>query len=130
MDWTSIIIALLGGTTVGGVFEAVRWRKENKRMKENEVRQADVAAQTAHIDYADRYFNGMLELLEKVKHSQDNASTNQGAMLDKLDILDERTRRLTEHDERQDVLLTDIVAFLNGDFQKYLNANHKTREDE
>ena len=37
MDWTAIILALLSGTTVGGVVEAFRYRRENRRLKENEV---------------------------------------------------------------------------------------------
>ena len=42
MDWTEIIMAVLSGTTVGGVVEAIRYRRQNKSLKENEVKKDDL----------------------------------------------------------------------------------------
>ena len=37
---------------------------------------------------------------------------------------------LAEQNKKQDGLLTDIVSYLNGDFQEFLNRTHKKGEQD
>ena len=46
---------------------------------------------------------------------------NQEKMMLKLDTL-------AEQNKKQDGLLTDIVSYLNGDFQEFLQRTHKKGE--
>jgi hypothetical protein len=50
MDWNTLIMTLLGGTSIIGLVQAVRYRKENKRLKENEVKLSNIDAQKQEID--------------------------------------------------------------------------------
>lgn len=120
MDWTALIIALLSGTTLGGIVEAIRYRRENKRMKEaeaakaeNEVKDNEADTQIKQMDVADKYFHGMLEMLEQVKQSTENGNLNQEKIMDKLDNLDSRMAIVEKG-------LTNVVTYLNGDYQLFL----------
>jgi hypothetical protein len=59
-----------------------------------------------------------LDMVELVKKSLDRSDGNQEKMMRKLDTL-------SEQNQKQDGLLTDIVTYLNGDFQEFLNRTHR-----
>lgn len=120
MDWMSLIIALLGGTTVASIYEAIKYRKENKRQKkaetekiENEAKDTGTDTQMKQMDMADKYFAGMLTMLEQVKASQENGNFNQVEMIKKLGNLDDRMDTMV-------VKVSDIERYLNGDYKKWL----------
>lgn len=121
MDWTALIIALLSGTTLAGIYEAIKYRRENKRMKEaeaakaeNEVKDNETDTQMKQMDMADKYFHGMLEMLEQVKNTQENGNVNQEKMISSLEDLKSRMVVMEEN-------LGNIVTYLNGDYQTWLN---------
>lgn len=109
MDWTSIILALLGGTSVAGIIEAIRYRRENKRLKENEVKVSDVDAQRQQIELADLYKDKVLEMLDQLTEKQDKGNTNQDKILEKLDDLNER--------------LLNVETYLNGNYKSWLEGH-------
>ena len=120
MDWTALIIALLSGTTVGSIFEAIRYRRQNKRMKEaeaakaeNEVKDNETDTQMKQMNMADKYFDGMLKMLEQVKNSTENGNVNQEKMLNTLDDINKRVITVEE-------TMGNIVTYLNGDYQLFL----------
>lgn len=117
MDWTTIIITALGGTSVLGLIQAVRYRRENKALKANEVKQSDVDTQRQQIELAELYKNKMLALLEQMSAKQDSSHGYQERIIDKLEILDGRVDGL-------DVRLANVVTYLNGDFQEFLRRQH------
>lgn len=106
MDWNAIIMMLLGGTTVGGVVSAIWYRKQNKTIKESEATQADVEAQKAEIDLANKYRDEMLNMVEMVKAANEKNFTNQ----------DEIIRSLT----RLETKVGDIESYLNGPYHQYI----------
>ncbi len=120
MDWTALIIALLSGTTLGGIVEAIRYRRENKRIKqaetakvENEVKDNETDTQMKQMDMADKYFHGMLEMLEQVKSTTEKSSNNQESIIAKIDDVNKRLITV-------EGTLSNIVTYLNGDYQLYL----------
>ena len=117
MDWTSIIMTLLGGTSFLGVAGAIAYRKENKRLKMNEVKNSNVEVQRQEIELAEMYKDKVLELVEQLGHKQDSGNQNQERILDKLDKLDTRMDKTEE-------TLGGIVTYLNGDFQRFLERQH------
>lgn len=133
MDWTALIIALLSGTTLGGIVEAIRYRRENKRIKEaetakaeNEVKDNETDTQMKQMDMADKYFDGMLKMLEQVKNSTESGNVNQKKMMDDLSDIRKRIAVL-------ETSTSNIVTYLNGDYQNWLDSqirNGRLVEDE
>lgn len=118
MDWNGIIIGLLSTTTLGGIFGSVVYYRENKKLKKNEVKNSDTEAQEKQIDLGVKYQTQMLELLDKVSAKQDTAASNQQQMLTKIDRLDER-------EDKTEQQMANIVAYLNGDYQKFLDRQYR-----
>jgi hypothetical protein len=74
--------------------------------------------QSKRMDVADKYFDGMMKMLEQVKSTTDRGSENQDKILEEIG-------KLKTQNDKQDSLMTDIVAYLNGDFQNYVSQHHK-----
>ena len=118
MELSEILNIVFGGTSVVAVIGWLVYRKQNKRLKDNEVKVSDVDTQKQQIDLAELYKDKVLELIGQVSTKQDMGNENQQRILDKLDTIDERV-------DKQEVRLSDIVTYLNGDFQDFLKRNHK-----
>ena len=121
MDWTGIIIGLLSTTTLGGIWSAIVFFKENKKLKKNEVKDSDTNTQSQQIDLGVKYQTQMLELIEKVNAKQDSSAVNQEKMLAKFDKLDERV-------DNTEKILGNIVTYLNGDYQHFLERQYGGRK--
>ena len=104
MDWTSIILALLGGTSVAGIFEAVRYRRQNLKLKDAEATTADTEAQEKQMNLAESYLEKVLALTEK-------GNANQDEMIRRLETLDGR--------------IDNIEAYLNGEFKDWKKTRRK-----
>lgn len=111
-------MALLGGTSFLGVAGAIAYRKENKKLKQNEVKVSTVDAQRQEMELAEMYKDKVLDLLDQVSQKQDSGNNNQARILDKLDTLDGRMDKVENK-------VSDIVTYLNGDFQDYLARVHQ-----
>ena len=120
MDWNTLIMTLLGGTSIIGLVQAVRYRKENKKLKQNEVKVSTVDAQRQEMELAEMYKDKVLDLLDQVSQKQDSGNNNQARILDKLDTLDGRMDKVENK-------VSDIVTYLNGDFQDYLQRQHQPK---
>lgn len=94
-------------------YENIKFKKENKRLKQNEVVTSDMDVSEKKIDLGDKYLEKVLALTEK-------GNENQAAMMEKLNILDQRT-------DKQDLLIAFIVEYLNGDFNQFLARKQKER---
>ena len=130
MDWTALIIAILSGTTLSGAIEAIRYGRENKRMKEaeaakveNEVKDNETDTQMKQMNVADKYFEGMLKMLEQVKSSQESGNINQQTILRKLTNLDDRMDTIA-------VKVSDIEKYLNGDYKQWIAKQSKNNVEE
>ena len=117
MQLSEILNIIFGGTSVVAVIAWLYFRKENKALKKNEVKVSDVDTQKQQMDLAEMYKDKVLELIGQVSEKQDSGNANQQKILDKLDTIDERV-------DKQEARLSDIVTYLNGDFQDFLKRNH------
>ena len=105
------------------------WNKSKRKEEaetqksESEAEQADITTQMQKIELGNKYMKDTLEMVELVKKSLDRSDGNQEKMMRKLDTL-------AEQNKKQDGLLTDIVTYLNGDFQEFLNRTHKKGEQD
>ena len=97
----------MGGTTIGSVFAAVFYWRQNKQLKVNEVKKDDVATQREQINLADEYFQKVMELSEKnYQQAMKNGVDNEN-IIKKIDAVAEEQR--------------SIVSYLNGDYQEFLH---------
>jgi len=118
MDWSSVIIDALSVTSIIAVIQAIRFWKQNKKLKNNEVTKDDVETQKAEIDLANLYKEEMLKVIELLKNSQSENNDNQEKMITKLDNLDNRL-------EKVEIKMTDIEAYLNGPYHEWLASKGK-----
>ena len=106
-DLTQILLSAMGGTTIGSVFAAVFYWRQNKQLKVNEVKKDDVATQREQINLADEYFQKVMELSEKnYQQAMKNGVDNEN-IIKKIDAVAEEQR--------------SIVSYLNGDYQEFLH---------
>lgn len=106
MNWMELATLLLGGTSVAGVVTSVRYMKQNKRLKNNEVKASDVETQKAQMDLGEEYLKKVMELSEmnyqqSLKNGKDNAE-----IIGKVEKIEQTTN--------------NIVEYLNGDYQEFL----------
>lgn len=106
-------MALLGGTSFLGIAGAIAYRKENKKLKQNEVKVSNVETQRQEMELAEMYKDKVVTLLDQLSEKQDSGNENQHHILKKLDTIDERMDKVENK-------VGDIVTYLNGDFQAYL----------
>jgi hypothetical protein len=124
MEISEILNIVFGGTSVVAIIGWLVYRKQNKRLKDNEVKASDVDTQKQQIELVELYKDKVLELIGQVSEKQDSGNSNQQKILDKLDTIDERV-------DKQEARLSDIVTYLNGEFQEFLQRNHgKGEQDE
>lgn len=129
MWWQTILIDVLSVTSILSIIAVVRFWKQNKKLKDNEVKindsevaQSNVEAQKAEIDLANKYRDEMLNMVQIVKDANEKNFTNQ----------DEIMRSLT----RLETKVGDIESYLNGPYHQYIadkqsryNPNIKPNED-
>ena len=137
MELTEIFNLVFGGTSLVGIATTLIFWNKSKRAKEaetvtaesnaqqskSEAEQVDIATQMQKIELGNTYMKDTLDMVELVKKSLDRSDGNQEKMMRKLDTL-------AEQNKKQDGLLTDIVTYLNGDFQKFLNRTHRRNDND
>lgn len=137
MELTEILNYIFGGTSLVGLATTLIFWNKSKRAKEaetvtaesnaqqskSEAEQADIATQMQKIELGNKYMKDTLDMVELVKKSLDRSDGNQEKMMQKLDTL-------AEQNKKQDGLLTDIVTYLNGDFQEFLNRIHRKNDND
>lgn len=120
MEWTEILNIILGGTSIVAIVGFIVYRKQNKRLKDNEVKASDVDTQRQQIELAELYKDKVLELIGQVSEKQDTGNENQNRILEKLDRLEDK--------------VVDIETYLNGPYHQWLadknnNNNIDTYEE-
>ena len=129
MWWQTILIDILSVTSILSIIAVVRFWKQNKKLKDNEVKindsevtKSNVEAQKSEIDLANKYRDEMLAMVQMVKDANEKNFTNQ----------DEIIRSLTRLESK----VGDIESYLNGPYHQYLaekqnryNPNIKPNED-
>lgn len=112
-----ILIGLFSGTSIFGIFEAIRYRRENKRLKaaeagtaEADTSKAQTEAQVSRMELADLYLNKVMDLTEK---------SYQATLKNNDDILS-TTSKLEKKIDTVSGEVQSIVKYLNGEYQEYL----------
>lgn len=118
MEWQSVIIDALSVTSILSIIGLIRFWKQNRKLKNNEVKKDDVETQKAEIDLANLYKEEMLKVIELLKSSQSENNDNQEKMITKLDNLDTRL-------ENVEIKMNGIETYLNGPYHEWLASEGK-----
>lgn len=123
MEWVNIIITAivaLAGAFGGG--SLIYWRA-TKKSKTAEADKTTTEARLAEADLAEnilqKYEQGILARMD----SGDAVRKKEFELL--AAKIDGRFDGIEKENSRQNILLSDIVEYLNGDFQKFENSRHK-----
>ena len=123
MEWVNIIITAivaLAGAFGGG--SLIYWRA-TKKSKTAEADKTTTEARLAEADLAEKilqkYEQGILARMD----SGDAVRKKEFELLSAK--IDGRFDGIEKENSRQNILLSDIVEYLNGDFQKFENSRHK-----
>ena len=128
MWWQTILIDVLSVTSILSIIAVVRFWKQNKKLKDNEVKindsevtKSNVEAQKAEIDLANKYRDEMLNMVQMVKDANEKNFTNQDDIIRRLERLDKRIDKLeTNYGYMQE--------YLNGNYHLFLAEKQKTDE--
>lgn len=137
MDWNSIILAVIGVVFSWETWNNVKYRKENKKLKDNEVKTSSVDAQKAQIELGDLFLEKSKEMFQKMQELQEQtllATKKNGIdnedIIKKVDEIAAEQKRLSNEQRRQGEELKRLtegqehmVSFLNGDYQNFLTEN-------
>lgn len=109
MELTEILTLIFGSTSLVGIVTAIVYRRQNKKLKENEVKKDDVETQREQINLADEYMHKVLELSEmNYEQAKKNGIDNE-EILKKIDTVAEEQKH--------------IIMYLDGDYQEFLKRN-------
>lgn len=137
MDWNTIILAVIGVLFSWETVNNIRFRKENKKMKENEAKTSDVDTQKAQIELGDLFLDKSKEMFQKMQELQEqtllatkkNGIDNEDIIRQLNEVVTEQ-KRLAEEQQRQGAELKRLsesqehmVSFLNGEYQSFLTEN-------
>ena len=123
MEWVNVIItaivALVGAFGGGSI---IYWRATRKA-KSAEADKTTTDARLAEADLAEKilqkYEQGILARMD----SGDAVRKKEFELL--AAKIDGRFDGIEKENSRQNILLSDVVEYLNGDFQKFENSKHK-----
>lgn len=99
---SEILLAFLAPTTVGAVILAIRYWKQNKMLKNNEVQKDNIAVQKEKIDLGDIFIEKVRELSEE----------SQGVTIFHLQKIDKDLGELKAE-------MSNLCAYLNGDYEDF-----------
>ena len=126
IDWTQLILAVIGLMSSGSI-TTLAILKYTKKKEKIAVKSDDNKEQAERIDLGDKYVTQMLTMIEKLQDAQDkyihsNALDNSERKLT-LDAINSKVVEI--HDDLVGVKdeVTNIVQYLNGDYQNYLRKN-------
>ena len=130
MDWIEIVNLIVGifGTVIGiigGSVGIIYWR-ENKAIKSAEAKKSTTDARMAEADLAEK----ILEKYEKgiLARMDSGEAVRQREFQDLTARIDRRFDSMEYENNKQNSLLSDIVEFLNGDFQRFEANKGKTNK--
>lgn len=115
MDWNAIILAAVAFLFSWETISNIRYRRENKKLKQNEVKTSDVDAQRQEIDLAVHFKEEMLTMMKQMSEKQDGSNDNQQRILMKIDKLEDK--------------MDNIETYLNGPYHEWLAEKEKGDEN-
>lgn len=137
------VSTLLGTTTIGGIYYAIRFWKENKRLKVIEVQKNELEAETQELENESKKLQLGAEYLEKMKEaaelvykssqqSQQNWDDMKETMRlfeNRLDNFEKILQQVVDNQNTANKKIENLETFENGKYQEFLR-NKQAEEAE
>lgn len=118
MDWTTITLTAMSTGFIFSLYEAIRFRKENKILKSAEATNASTDSQEKQLDLVKHFYDLVKEVTdESARQSQDN----QIKIIESIDGLDKRLDKI-------DVKVSNLEEYLNGEYHSWLSQKEKKQK--
>lgn len=149
MWWQTILIDVLSVTSILSIIAMIRFWRQNRQLKENEVKVSDANAQTEQINLGDLFMQKSAEMFQKMqdlqeetlKATQKNGTDNED-IIKRVDAIAAEQKKLADEQVRmakvQDNILQEqkrqadeqshLVKFVNGEYQDFLVRNGFKKE--
>ena len=150
IDLNPIILTVIGVLFSWETISNIRYRRENKKLKQNEVKTSDVDTQKAQIELGDLFLEKSKEMFQQMQELQEqtllatkkNGVDNEDIIKQLNKVVAEQKRiaavqeehgkelkRLSEGQERLSEGQEHLVSFLNGEYQSFLEENGFKRKN-
>lgn len=130
----TVLVPILSTTTVGGIFYAIRFWRENKRLKVIEVQKNELEAETQELENESKKLQLGAEYLEKMKEaaelvykssqqSQQNWDDMKETMRlfeNRLDNFEKILQQVVDNQNTANKKIENLETFENGKYQEFL----------
>lgn len=136
MEWQSILIDLLSVTSILSIAATIRFWKQNKKLKDNEVKindsevaSAEIKTQNEQMDLIIKFRDETVKMIDMVKEANAKNFENQDKIITKLNQLESRVERMDTRMEKVEGKVDNMEGFLNGPYHRYV-ADKETENKE
>lgn len=117
IDWTTIIVnaisILFSGTFLFGLYKLIKYRKQNKTIKDNQANDSTTQSINMQLALMKTYWTDMMDMMEDVKQSAKQGNLNQDKIIEKIESVDSRL-------DSVEVTLNNLVEWADGPFNQFL----------
>lgn len=142
MDGTlilGIITTLLGTTSVGGIYYAIKYKKQNKQLKNLEVEKSQLENETTQLENEAKKMQLGNDYLEKMKEAADllyessqksdnnwkEMKTAMSLFETRLDSFERILQQVVENQHKANKKIENLETFENGKYQEFLRSLEK-----
>ena len=142
MNWITALVTILGVVTLEGIIKVVDrivFRKQEKKVKENEVKstaedveEKQIRNDDAQIDLGNKFLQSTLEMTQKMQDMMISSNKERDDYWKKQEE-SMRSLGVSINEVKSDVntlnmKVSDIESFLNGEYKAYKEKNIKKYE--
>ena len=117
IDWTEVIVqiitVLFSGGFLFGLYKLVKYRKQNKTIKDNQANNSTTESINMQLALMKTYWTDMMSMMEDVKQSAKQGNLNQNQIMSSIKMLDNRM-------DSMEVTLSNLVEWADGPFNQFL----------
>lgn len=117
IEWTEVIVngitVLFSGTFLFGLYKLIKYRKQNKTIKDNQANDSTTQSINMQLALMKTYWTDMMGMMEDVKQSAKQGNLNQNEIISSIKILDNRM-------DSMELTLNNLVEWADGPFNQFL----------
>ena len=117
IDWTEVIVngitVLFSGTFLFGLYKLIKYRKQNKTIKDNQANDSTTQSINMQLALMKTYWTDMMSMMEDVKQSAKQGNLNQNEIMSSIKMLDNRM-------DSMELTLSNLVEWADGPFNQFL----------
>ena len=126
IDWTEvivqIIIVLFSGGFLFGLYKLIKYRKQNKTIKDNQANDSTTQSINMQLALMKTYWTDMMDMMKDVKQSAKQGNLNQNEIISSIKMLDTRM-------DSMEVTLSNLVEWADGPFNQFLADKQESMKD-